>query len=101
MSKVSELDARGLIVSAQGDEYDFVSRCFYPKSKIDEDPVTGSAHTLLIPYWADILKKNNLKAYQCSERGGALICELKEERVFIGGYTARYLDGNIYLNSKD
>ena len=101
MSKVSELDARGLIVSAQGDEYDFVSRCFYPKSKIDEDPVTGSAHTLLIPYWADILKKNNLKAYQCSERGGALICELKGERVFIGGYTARYLDGNIYLNSKD
>ena len=101
MSKVSELDARGLIVSAQGNEYDFVSRCFYPKSKIDEDPVTGSAHTLLIPYWADILKKNNLKAYQCSERGGALICELKGERVFIGGYTARYLDGNIYLNSKD
>ena len=101
MSKVSELDARGLIVSAQGDEYDFVSRCFYPKSKIDEDPVTGSAHTLLIPYWADILKKNNLKAYQCSERGGTLICELKGERVFIGGYTARYLDGNIYLNSKN
>ncbi|MDC3090682.1 PhzF family phenazine biosynthesis protein [Paracoccaceae bacterium] len=101
MSKVSELNARGLIVSAQGDEYDFVSRCFYPKSKIDEDPVTGSAHTLLIPYWADILKKNNLKAYQCSERGGALVCELKGERVFIGGYTARYLDGNIYLNIKD
>ena len=101
MSKVSELDARGLIVSAQGDEYDFVSRCFYPKSKIDEDPVTGSAHTLLIPYWADILKKNNLNAYQCSERGGALICELKGERVFIGGYTARYLDGTIHLNSED
>ena len=76
MSKVSELNARGLIVSAQGNDYDFVSRCFYPKSKIDEDPVTGSAHTLLIPYWADILKKNNLKAYQCSERGGALIVSL-------------------------
>ncbi len=101
MSLVSELNARGLIVSARGDKYDFVSRCFYPKSKIDEDPVTGSAHTLLIPYWADILKKNNLKAYQCSERGGALTCELKAERVFIGGYTARYLDGNIFLNSKD
>ncbi len=99
MRKVSELNARGLIVSALGDDYDFVSRCFYPKSKIDEDPVTGSAHTLLIPYWADILKKNNLNAYQCSERGGSLICELKGERVFIGGYTARYLDGNIYLNS--
>ncbi|MEC7194312.1 MAG: PhzF family phenazine biosynthesis protein [Pseudomonadota bacterium] len=101
MGKVSELNARGLIVSAQGNDYDFVSRCFYPKSKIDEDPVTGSAHTLLIPYWADILKKNNLKAYQCSERGGALNCELKRERVFIGGYTARYLDGSIYLNCKD
>ena len=101
MSKGSELNARGLIVSAQGNKYDFVSRCFYPKSKIDEDPVTGSAHTLLLPYWADILKKTNLKAYQCSERGGALICELKGERVLIGGYTARYLDGNIYLNSKD
>ena len=101
MRKVSELNSRGLVVSAQGDDYDFVSRCFYPNSKIDEDPVTGSAHTLLIPYWADILKKNNLNAYQCSERGGALICELKGERVLIGGYTARYLDGNIHINSKD
>jgi len=101
MKKTSELNSRGLIVSAQGDDYDFVSRCFYPKSKIDEDPVTGSAHTLLIPYWADILKKNSLKAYQCSERGGSLICELKGERVFIGGYTARYLDGSIHLNSND
>ena len=101
MRKVSELNSRGLIISAQGDDYDFVSRCFYPNSKIDEDPVTGSAHTLLIPYWADILKKNNLNAYQCSERGGALICKLKGERVLIGGYTARYLDGNIHINSKD
>ena len=99
--KISELSSRGLIISAKGDDYDFVSRCFYPKSKIDEDPVTGSAHTLLIPYWADILKKKNLMAYRCSERGGALACELKGERVFIGGYTARYLDGSIYLNSKD
>jgi len=74
---------------------------FTQKSKIDEDPVTGSAHTLLIPYWADILKKKSLNAYQCSERGGSLICELKGERVFIGGYTARYMDGNIYLNSKN
>ena len=101
MKKILELNSRGLIISAQGDDYDFVSRCFYPKSKIDEDPVTGSAHTLLIPYWADILKKNNLKAYQCSERGGSLICELEGERVFIGGYTARYLDGSIHLNSND
>ncbi|RCL74202.1 MAG: PhzF family phenazine biosynthesis protein [Alphaproteobacteria bacterium] len=101
MRKVSELNSRGLIISAKGDDYDFVSRCFYPKSKIDEDPVTGSAHTLLIPYWADILKKDNLKAYQCSERGGSLNCELKGERVFIGGYTARYLDGTIHLNSED
>ena len=101
MKKTSELNSRGLIISAQGDDYDFVSRCFYPKSKIDEDPVTGSAHTLLIPYWADVLKKNNLKAYQCSERGGSLICEVEGERVFIGGYTARYLDGSIHLNSND
>jgi len=101
MRKVSELNSRGLIISAKGDHYDFVSRCFYPKSKIDEDPVTGSAHTLLIPYWADILKKDNLKAYQCSERGGSLNCELKGERVFIGGNTARYLDGTIHLNSED
>ena len=101
MKKILELNSRGLIISAQGDDYDFVSRCFYPKSKINEDPVTGSAHTLLIPYWADILKKNSLKAYQCSERGGSLICELEGERVFIGGYTARYLDGSIHLNSND
>ena len=101
MRKVSELNSRGLIISAKGNDYDFVSRCFYPKSKIDEDPVTGSAHTLLIPYWAHNLKKNKLKAYQCSERGGSLNCELKGERVFIGGYTARYLVGSIYLNSLD
>ncbi|MDC3086955.1 PhzF family phenazine biosynthesis protein [Paracoccaceae bacterium] len=101
MRKVSELNSRGLIISAEGNDYDFVSRCFYPKSKINEDPVTGSAHTLLIPYWADILKKDNLKAYQCSERGGSLNCELKGERVFIGGYTARYLDGTIHLNRED
>ena len=101
MRKVSELNSRGLIISAQGEVYDFVSRCFYPKSKIDEDPVTGSAHTLLIPYWAHNLKKNKLNAYQCSERGGALNCELRGARVLIGGYTARYLDGSIHLNSKD
>ncbi len=96
-NKISQMDARGLIVSSQGIKTDFVCRCFYPNSKINEDPVTGSAHTLLVPYWAKELKKNLLTSYQCSDRGGLLNCSLEEDRVLIGGSSVRYLNGTITL----
>ena len=95
--KISQLDSRGLIVSAQSVTTDFVCRCFYPNSKINEDPVTGSAHTLLVAYWAKELNKKSLTSYQCSERGGLLNCRLIEERVLIGGSSVRYMDGTINL----
>ncbi len=95
--KISQLDSRGLIVSSQSVNTDFVCRCFYPNSKINEDPVTGSAHTLLVPYWAKELKKKSLTSYQCSDRGGLLNCSLEEDRVLIGGSTVRYLSGTITL----
>ena len=95
--KISELDSRGLIISARGVSEDFVSRCFYPQSGIDEDPVTGSAHTLMVPYWAEVLKKNKLLACQCSSRGGFLKCQLLGDRVLIGGASVRYMQGKITL----
>jgi PhzF family phenazine biosynthesis protein len=95
--KISELDSRGLIISAKGSNTDFVCRCFYPNSKINEDPVTGSAHTLLVPYWAKQLTKNSLTSFQCSKRGGKLSCYLQDDRVFIGGSSVRYMNGIIRL----
>jgi len=77
---------RGVIVTAQGaGRYDFVSRYFAPWMGVDEDPVTGSAHTVLAPYWAKVLGKTVFRAYQASERGGELILELFGDRVFITG----------------
>ena len=95
--KISELDSRGLIISARGVSEDFVSRCFYPQSGIDEDPVTGSAHTLMVPYWAAVLQKNKLLACQYSSRGGFLKCQLLGDRVLIGGSSVRYMQGKITL----
>ena len=96
--KLSKLNSRGLIISAQGANIDFVSRFFAPQSGINEDSVTGSAHTLMIPYWAEVLKKNILTAYQCSSRGGYLKCQLLKNRVLIGGSSVRYMDGKIALS---
>ena len=75
-SLLKNIDARGLVISAPGDEVDFVSRCFYPEAGIEEDPVTGSAHTMLTPYWADQLNKDEFQARQLSKRGGELNCRL-------------------------
>jgi len=88
---------RGLIVSAKGESCDFVSRFFAPSAGVYEDPVTGSAHTTLIPYWSDKLNKTSLKAQQLSERGGVLFCEDKDDRVFIGGNAVEYLKGEINI----
>jgi PhzF family phenazine biosynthesis protein len=96
--KMKLLDFMGVIVTAPGDLVDFVSRFFAPAVGINEDPVTGSAHTLLIPFWADRLGKEKLKALQISSRVGELDCELKKDRVLIGGQTVTYLVGEIELD---
>ena len=88
---------RGLIVSAKGESCDFVSRFFAPSAGVYEDPVTGSAHTTLIPYWSEKLNKTLLKAQQLSERGGVLFCEDRGDRVFIGGNAVEYLKGEINI----
>lgn len=96
-SLLNKVDARGIIVSAPGNEVDFVSRFFAPQSGVSEDPVTGSAHTTLTPYWSEILKKNNLSARQLSKRGGNLSCELRGSRVRISGRAMPYLEGQIHI----
>jgi len=92
---LSEVNARGIIVTAPGDEVDFVSRFFCPGVGIDEDPVTGSAHTKLTPYWAKRLNKDILEARQISERGGNLTCRYKGNRTEILGNARTYMIGEI------
>ena len=94
---LNNLSARGLIVSAKGENCDFVSRFFAPSAGVNEDPVTGSAHTSLIPYWSKRLNKTSLIAQQLSERGGVLFCEDKGNRVLIGGKAVEYLKGEINI----
>ena len=96
-SKLLEIDAHGFIVTAKGDTADFVSRFFAPEVGVFEDPVTGSAHCNLIPFWAERLGKTELFAKQVSARGGELFCELKGERVKIGGNAVLYLKGEIFV----
>jgi len=93
--EIAAIGGRGIIITSQGNEVDFVSRCFFPQSGVDEDPVTGSAHTTLIPYWSKELNKNSLTAKQLSARGGALYCEYLGERVNISGEGKLYLIGEI------
>jgi predicted PhzF superfamily epimerase YddE/YHI9 len=89
------LDVYAIIATAPGESCDFVSRFFGPKVGIDEDPVTGSAHCTLIPYWAARLNKDRLQARQISQRGGELQCALREKRVSIAGRAVMYLRGDI------
>jgi PhzF family phenazine biosynthesis protein len=89
--------ARGVIVTAPGSETDFVSRFFAPAVGINEDPVTGSAHTSLIPYWAERLRKESLSASQLSKRGGLLFCRSAGDRVKISGKARLYLKGDIVI----
>jgi len=95
--ELSKWDVRGVIATAKGEKSDFVSRFFAPQSGIDEDPVTGSAHTTLTPFWADRLGKNELSAIQLSARKGHLNCKLLKDRVEISGKAKAYLIGEIYL----
>jgi predicted PhzF superfamily epimerase YddE/YHI9 len=94
---IAALDAFAVIVSAPGSDVDFVSRFFAPRAGIPEDPVTGSAHCTLVPYWADRFKKLKLTAKQLSTRLGELECELRDGRVAIAGRTAEYLCGAINI----
>jgi PhzF family phenazine biosynthesis protein len=95
--RLKELGNQGVIVTAPGENCDFVSRYFAPGAGIDEDPVTGSIHSVLVPYWAKKLGKNNLLANQVSARGGVLRCELKGDRVAIAGQAAFYMEGSVHL----
>lgn len=92
---LSTVPTRGIIMTAPGDEVDFVSRFFAPQSGVDEDSVTGSAHTTLIPYWAEKLGKKKMTARQLSARGGYLRCELAGDRTLISGQVKLYLTGEI------
>lgn len=97
MSALMKLPYNEVIITAPGDDADFVSRMFAPKIGIPEDPVTGAIHCSLIPYWAGKLGKTKLYARQVSKRGGELFCELAGDRVKIGGNAALYLKGEIYV----
>jgi PhzF family phenazine biosynthesis protein len=91
------LDPGGVIVTAKGDNCDFVSRFFTPQASILEDPVTGSAHCSLIPFWSSRLKKNQLHAIQISDRIGKLQCQNKKDRVTISGKAKTYSIGNLWI----
>jgi PhzF family phenazine biosynthesis protein len=96
-SKLKEINARGLIVTAPGDNCDFVSRCFFPSTGVDEDPVTGSAHTSLVPFWVEKTGKTEFNAKQLSSRGGKLLCKQEGSRVLIGGKAVEYMNGTINI----
>lgn len=94
---LKEIEQRATIVSAEGDQCDFVSRFFAPHVGIQEDPVTGSAHCVLTPYWAKRLHRRKLHALQVSTRGGELFCEDRGDRVAIAGRAVLYLEGTVTI----
>ena len=94
---LATLPGLGVLVTASGQKHDFVSRYFAPSICIDEDPVTGSTHCMLVPYWAERLERNKLSAFQCSARGGELLCRLEGERVKIAGHARHIASGQLML----
>ena len=94
---IKELDSVGVIITAKGQSADVVSRCFYPGAGIPEDPVTGSAHCNIVPYWSDKLGKTKLFCKQLSPRGGDLHCELEGDRVLMSGKCVLFLEGEINI----
>jgi PhzF family phenazine biosynthesis protein len=97
LASLATLDCLGVIVTAKGSRCDFVSRFFAPRAGVPEDPVTGSAHCTLVPYWSTRLGKKHLHALQLSARGGELFCVDKDSRVLIGGRVVTYLSGTIRI----
>lgn len=98
MTALTRLDCLGVIATAPGDDCDFVSRFFAPRAGVPEDPVTGSAHCTLIPYWAGRLGRAKLHARQISARGGELFCEHRGDRVGIGGHAVTYSSGYLHVS---
>ena len=96
-SLLKKIDTRGIIVTALGYEADFVSRFFAPAVGIDEDPVTGSAHTMMAPYWSKKLKKRVLSARQLSPRGGSIQCTYNDDRTLLAGNAVTYSVGEIHI----
>lgn len=94
-SLLEKMEVRGIIITAKGDDCDFVSRFFAPSVGIYEDPVTGSAHSILTPFWGKRLGKSSLNARQISDRGGNIMCNQKGDRVEIGGAAVTYMAGEI------
>lgn len=99
MQRLAGLDCRGVIVTAEGSDCDFISRFFAPQLGVPEDPVTGSAHCVLAPYWAARLHKAVLRAKQVSSRGGELRCEVRGDRVVLTGHAVLFLQGVIQIPS--
>lgn len=97
LKMLGQMPGRGTLVTALGNEVDFVSRCFFPQAGVDEDPTTGSAHTTLTPYWATRLNKNELTATQLSSRVGHLRCNYLGDRVEISGEAITFLEGKIFV----
>jgi len=98
MAALARMDRPVVIVTAQGDGiYDFVSRYFAPKKGISEDPVTGAAHCMLAPYWANRLGKTVFRAFQASRRGGEITCRLGRDRVQLEGTCVFYLEGRVEI----
>lgn len=95
---MGDLPGMGTLVTAPGRTHDIVSRCFFPGDGVPEDPVTGSAHCTLIPYWAERLGQSRLSAFQASARGGDLACELVGARVRIGGRAVKVIEGHFLLD---
>ena len=91
------IDPGGIVATAKGTQSDFVSRFFTPQASIFEDPVTGSAHCTLVPFWAERLGKDHFHAIQLSKREGNLICTLKNDRVQMKGQAVKYLEGYIFV----
>jgi PhzF family phenazine biosynthesis protein len=96
-SLMKELDTVGVITTAKGQSADVVSRCFYPGAGIQEDPVTGSAHCNIVPYWSEKLNSTKLYCRQLSPRSGDLQCELNGDRVLLSGKCVLFMEGKIYL----
>ena len=97
LKKLAPYDVVVTAKAEESSEFDFISRYFWPANGGDEDPVTGSIHTGLAPYWADKLNRNHLIAYQASKRGGKLICKVKEDKFYISGQAVHYLTGQISI----
>jgi len=97
LQAVAKLDYRGLILTAPSTESDVYSRCFYPGCDVPEDPVTGSAHCVIAPFWCEKLGKSSITAIQGGKRKGQLVCEMRGDRVFLYGNCHLYMEGTIFL----